>query len=72
VVSLLKGESPDDSSIHSLLFLMDGLNEMPFQSKTRPELNRFIQAYPHHRFIISCRCKITPPCMAFEPACYSG
>ncbi|GIK40242.1 MAG: hypothetical protein BroJett011_40750 [Chloroflexota bacterium] len=55
VVSLLKGESPDDSSIHSLLFLMDGLNEMPFQTKTRPELNRFIQAYPHHRFIISCR-----------------
>ncbi len=55
VIKLLRGESPDDSLIHSILFLMDGLNEMPFQAKTSPELNRFIQTFAHHRFIISCR-----------------
>ncbi|HXV41626.1 MAG TPA: cyclic nucleotide-binding domain-containing protein, partial [Anaerolineae bacterium] len=55
VERLLSGESPDDSAIHSIMFLMDGLNEMPFQAKTGPELNRFIHTYAHHRFIISCR-----------------
>ncbi len=55
IINLLEGHSPDDISLHSITFLMDGLNEMPYQTKTRLELNRFIQKYPQHRFIISCR-----------------
>ncbi len=55
VVRLLNGEIADARSIHSLLFLMDGLNEMPFQARTRPELNRFIRKYAQHRFVLSCR-----------------
>ena len=55
VSALLNGQGPAYSGIHSLLFLMDGLNEMPYQDRTRPELNRFIRQYGQHRFILSCR-----------------
>jgi len=55
IVALLNGEGAIFSRIHSIVFLMDGLNEMPFQDKTRPELNRFIRQYGQHRYILSCR-----------------
>ena len=55
VISLLKGESPDDSPIHSILFLLDGLNEIPAQEKSRLELSRFIRDNSRHRFVLSCR-----------------
>ncbi|MEM7343193.1 MAG: cyclic nucleotide-binding domain-containing protein, partial [Chloroflexota bacterium] len=55
VGKLLTNQTEFQESIHSILFLLDGLNEMPFQDKTRPELNRFIQKYVQHRFILSCR-----------------
>jgi len=55
ITSLLNGDSPDESPIHSVLFLLDGLNEIPVPDKTRPELSRFIQANLRHRFVLSCR-----------------
>lgn len=55
IVGLLNGESPDNATFHSILFLLDGLNEMPFQDRTRPELSRFIRTYTQHRFTLSCR-----------------
>ena len=55
IANLLSGESPGDRPIRTILFLLDGLNEMPFQRETRPELSRFIRKYAHHRFILSCR-----------------
>ncbi len=55
VETLLNGEGPSYSNIHSILFLLDGLNEMPYQNKTRQELNRFIGKYGQHRYILSCR-----------------
>ena len=55
VVRLINGNSPDDTPIHSILFLMDGLNELPSQDDTRQELNRFIRQYPQHRFVLTCR-----------------
>jgi CRP-like cAMP-binding protein len=55
VVGLLNCESPDDTSIHSIMFLLDGLNELPFPDRTRVELSRFIQTYAFHRFVLSCR-----------------
>ncbi len=55
IINLLKGNSPGEVPIHSILFLLDGLNEMPSQDKTRPELNRFIREYRQHRFVLSCR-----------------
>lgn len=55
VARLLDGEGPEAQLIHSVLFLLDGLNEMPAQPQTRPELNGFIRRYAHHRFMLSCR-----------------
>ncbi|MBN1991143.1 MAG: cyclic nucleotide-binding domain-containing protein [Anaerolineae bacterium] len=52
---LLTGQDPTHSSIHSILFLMDGLNEMPFQHNTRPVLNHFIRKYAQYHFVLSCR-----------------
>jgi len=55
VVKLLNGEGPHETTIPSIIFLMDGLNELAGQEETRQELNRFIQQYDQHRFIFSCR-----------------
>jgi CRP-like cAMP-binding protein/tetratricopeptide (TPR) repeat protein len=55
IVRLLNGESPNEVPLHSVLFLMDGLNEMPAQEQTRRQLNRFINRYGQHRFVLSCR-----------------
>jgi CRP-like cAMP-binding protein len=55
VVRLLEGDESDKTPIHSILFLMDGLNEMPAPEQTRHKLSRFIGQYGQHRFILSCR-----------------
>jgi CRP-like cAMP-binding protein/tetratricopeptide (TPR) repeat protein len=52
---LFEGESPDGTAIGPLLFLMDGLNEVASQALTRARLNEFFNAYPRHRFLLSCR-----------------
>lgn len=53
VRALLNGDA--EHAIHSCLFLLDGLNEMPHPAQTRPELNRFLRQYAQHRFVVSCR-----------------
>ncbi len=68
IVRLLKGESPDNTPIRSLLFLLDGLNEMPFPNQTRPELKRFIDKYDQHRFILSCRVQDYTALLGFRTA----
>ncbi len=55
IVQLLNGESPNGVGVYSILFLMDGLNEIPVQGQTRPRLSRFIRNYPQHRYILACR-----------------
>jgi CRP-like cAMP-binding protein len=55
IEALLTGQDPTYGPIYSILFLMDGLNEMPFQHNTRPELNYFIRKYGQYQFILSCR-----------------
>ncbi len=55
VEALLTGQDSRYERIQSITFLMDGLNEMPFQHNTRPELNYFIRKYGHYQFILSCR-----------------
>lgn len=55
VARLLEGRSPDKTRIRNILFLLDGLNEMPTPEKTRPILNQFIQKYGQHRFVLACR-----------------
>lgn len=55
VIALLNGQGLGAGKVEVILFLMDGLNEMPFQDKTGQELNRFIRKYSRHRFILSCR-----------------
>jgi CRP-like cAMP-binding protein/tetratricopeptide (TPR) repeat protein len=53
--NLLNGQSPDDTPLKGLCFLLDGLNEMPAQQKTRPKLDQFISQNNQHYFILSCR-----------------
>lgn len=55
IVRLLEGDGVDKTPIHSILFLMDGLNEMPTPEQTRHKLSRFIGQYGQHRFILACR-----------------
>ncbi len=55
VVKLLYGESPHSGGVLSMLFLLDGLNEMTAHADSRLELNRFIHQYAQHRFVLSCR-----------------
>jgi CRP-like cAMP-binding protein len=55
IINLLNGKNLAESTIHSIVFLMDGLNEMPAPEQTRQELNRFIRQYGQHRFVLSCR-----------------
>ncbi len=55
VISLVKGENPDDRPIQSILFLLDGLNEIPAQESLRAELSRFIRDNFQHQFVLSCR-----------------
>jgi CRP-like cAMP-binding protein/Tfp pilus assembly protein PilF len=55
IEALLSGQDPTYNAARSILFLMDGLNEMPFQHNTRPVLNHFIRKYSQHQFILSCR-----------------
>jgi CRP-like cAMP-binding protein len=55
VTRLIDGEGPDDTPLHSIVFFMDGLNEIPSHEDTRQELNRFIRQHPQHRLIFTCR-----------------
>jgi CRP-like cAMP-binding protein len=55
IEALLSREVSTYGNIQSIIFLMDGLNEMPFQHNTRPELNFFIRKYGHFQFVLSCR-----------------
>ena len=55
VADLLNGNSNGEVNIHSILFLMDGLNEIPGQEQIRQGLNNFIRCQGSHRFILSCR-----------------
>ena len=66
IINLLKGNSLGEIPIHSILFLLDGLNEMPSQDKTRPELNRFIGEYRQHRLRISVRSSIFQRALPIE------
>lgn len=68
IVALLKGNGPDTTPLQAILFLLDGLNEMPFQDTTRPELKRFIQKYGHHRFVLSCRVEDYSALLGFRTA----
>ena len=68
IKDLLNGNSPDSTSIKSLLFLMDGLNEMPNQQVTGPLLNSFITTYPTHQYILSCRAQDYTPIKGFQAA----
>jgi CRP-like cAMP-binding protein/tetratricopeptide (TPR) repeat protein len=52
---LLSGQSPHAEIARSILFLMDGLNEMPSQAITRERLQQFINKYGEHRYVLSCR-----------------
>lgn len=55
ITRLLEGHNSDGARLRHVLFLMDGLNEMPSPEKTRPILNQFIQKFGQHRFILACR-----------------
>ncbi len=55
ISNLLNGNNLAEATIHSIVFLLDGLNEMPAQEETRQELRRFIREHGHHRFVLSCR-----------------
>ncbi len=68
VTALLKGQNQAYGPLHSVLFLMDGLNEMPFQDKTGVELNRFIHEYGQHRFLLTCRVQDYTPLYNFRTA----
>ncbi len=66
--ALLSGQGPDDTPIQAIVFLMDGLNELPAQNETRQELNRFIQQYNQHRFVFSCRAQDYTALQGFRTA----
>jgi CRP-like cAMP-binding protein len=68
IVRLLDGQHPDEILIRNFLFLMDGLNEMPAPDKTRRILNRFIQKYGQHRFVLACRTHDYAPLPGFRTA----
>ncbi|MDM8527108.1 cyclic nucleotide-binding domain-containing protein [Anaerolineales bacterium HSG24] len=55
IIKLLNGEQADETRIHSLLILLDGLNEMPFHDETSPDVSRFLRQYGQHRVVLSCR-----------------
>ncbi|MCB0224475.1 MAG: cyclic nucleotide-binding domain-containing protein, partial [Anaerolineae bacterium] len=68
IVKLLNGQPPDNTPLHSILFLLDGLNEMPSPDQTRPILNDFIRRYGQHRFILSCRAQDYSALQGFRTA----
>ena len=68
VSDLLNGRGQEGEPGYAILFLMDGLNELPAQEETRQKLNQFIQQYPQHRFIFSCRAQDYTALQAFRTA----
>jgi CRP-like cAMP-binding protein len=67
VTRLLNGH-PGDEDIQSILFLLDGLNEIPAQEKNREALNLFIKKYSRHRFVLTCRTQDYPTLKGFHTA----
>jgi len=68
VVQLLNGAGLDNTPVPTLLFLMDGLNEMPRQEQSRSILNQFIRQYPAHRYVLTCRTQDYSPLAGFRTA----
>lgn len=64
---LLKEQGPENYPAGSFVFLMDGLDAMDNQSAVRQDLNRFIQDYSHHRFVMGCRVENYVPVARFRP-----
>jgi len=64
----LKGLETNAHPARKFVFLMDGLNEMGGQPGIRRDLNRFIQEYSHHQFILACRVQHYVPIKRFRPA----
>ncbi len=55
IVAFLNGKNLTETAIHSIIFLLDGLNEMVTHPDVRQELRRFIRLYGQHRFVLTCR-----------------
>ncbi|HMR67070.1 MAG TPA: cyclic nucleotide-binding domain-containing protein, partial [Anaerolineae bacterium] len=53
VTELLDNGGSGDPPVHAILFLLDGLNEMPSPERSGKKLNYFMQRYPQHRFILT-------------------
>jgi len=68
VTQLLDGRNHHETPLRSILFLLDGLNEMPTQEKTRPILSQFIQKYSQHNFFLACRTQDYTPLKGFRTA----
>jgi CRP-like cAMP-binding protein/Flp pilus assembly protein TadD len=68
LAGLLKGQESNAHPAHSLVLLMDGLNEMSSQPGIRRDLNQFIQEYSHHRFVMACRAQHYAPIARFRTA----
>jgi CRP-like cAMP-binding protein len=65
---LLQAQDPDTYPARGFVFLMDGLNEMSGQPEVRRDLNRFIQEYARHRFVMTCRVQHYVPIARFRTA----
>jgi CRP-like cAMP-binding protein/Tfp pilus assembly protein PilF len=68
LAAFLKGGEPNAHPARNLVLLMDGLNEMSSQPGIRRDLNRFIQEYSHHRFMLACRVQHYAPIARFRTA----
>jgi CRP-like cAMP-binding protein/tetratricopeptide (TPR) repeat protein len=68
LAALLQVQDPDTYPARTFVFLMDGLNEMSSQPEVRRELNRFIQEYARHRFVMTCRVQHYAPIARFRTA----
>ena len=67
VVALLQGQMPDQFPVDEYVFVFDGLNEMANRDANLKKLNQFIQTYPDHQFVISCRSQDYIPLRGFKP-----
>jgi CRP-like cAMP-binding protein len=68
ITQLLSDSGSGDPPVHALLFLLDGLNEMPNPERTGKKLNSFMQKYQQHRFILTCRAQDYSTIKSFRTA----
>lgn len=68
LAGFLKRQDSNAHPAHEFVLLMDGLNEMSSQPGVRRDLNRFIQEYSHHRFVMACRVQHYAPIARFRTA----